>query len=148
MLLKPWSCQMYSHTDLVAGMALQSSPKQVWLTWVWPCCHIQALEVPLKHWLCEILLAGLLDLQSQLSRRCPGGAGLVQCRAKIAAMRQLWWPAAKRGNMTTSGLVGSVLLRSIAVTLLCVCYLAGLWDSASFPAIYFPWLRLSCSWIE
>lgn len=62
---------------------------------------------------------------------------------------QLWGsfgrPAAKGGNLTTSGLAGSVLLRPVAVALLCACYLAGLWDSASFPAIYFPWLRLSCS---
>lgn len=35
-----------------------------------------------------------------------------------------------------------------AMALLSACYHAGLCDSASFPAIYFLWIGMSCSWIE
>lgn len=71
-------------------VSAQSNPKQGWLTWVRPCCHIQALEVPLRHWLCVILLAGQPDLQSQLSvSGCPGGAGLWQHSVKAAAWAPL-----------------------------------------------------------
>lgn len=111
MMLRPWWHQMYSHTDLTAQMALQSNPKQVWLPRVWPCCHIQALEVPLRHWLCEILQLGHLELQSQLSVRCPGGAEPWQCSVKAAAMgsfsgqlpRGATWPPVGLGTVFCSG---------------------------------------------
>lgn len=84
------------------------------------------------------------------AQREVGALAELGCGSTASRLQRgcLWWPAAEGGNLTTRALGASVLLRPVAMALLSTCHLAGLWDSAFFLAIYFPWLGICYIWLE